>query len=76
MYALYKAHPEYEYAALVRTKEKGTVVEAAYPRIRLVYGTLDDAELLEEESRKADIVLRKSQRTNLQRSCLICDVVL
>lgn len=58
MYALNKAHPEYEYTALVRNSDKGAPVAAAYPKIRLIYGTLDDAAILEEESAKADIVLR------------------
>ena len=31
-----------------------------FPRVRLVYGNLDSAELLEEEARKADIVLREA----------------
>ena len=59
LHALYTAHPEYEYTAIVRNSDKGALVAAAYPKVRLVYGTLDDATLLEEESAKADIVLRK-----------------
>lgn len=33
------------------------MISAVYPRIKLVYGDLDDLELLEEESAKADIIL-------------------
>lgn len=59
MYAFEKAHTEYEYTALVRNPDKGAPVASVYPNIRLVYGTLDDVELLEKESASADIVLRK-----------------
>jgi hypothetical protein len=55
---LHKAHPEYEYAALVRSKEKAELVSKAYPSIRIVLGGLDDYELLKQEASKADIVLR------------------
>lgn len=58
LHALYTAHPEYEYAILVRNSDKGAAVAAEYPKVRLVYGGLDDSELLEEEASKADIVLR------------------
>jgi hypothetical protein len=44
---------------LVRNSYKGALVAAAYPKIRLVYGTLEDTTLLEEESARADIVLRE-----------------
>jgi len=40
------------------------LVAAAYPKIRLVYGTLDDAALLEEESSKADIVLHTADSSD------------
>ena len=60
MHALYAAHPEYEYSILVRNSDKGAVVAAEYPKVRLVYGGLDDSEVLEEEASKADIVLRKN----------------
>jgi hypothetical protein len=43
---------------LVRNSDKGALVAADYPKIRLVYGDLDSADVLEEEASKADIVLR------------------
>ncbi|RDL32409.1 NAD(P)-binding protein [Venustampulla echinocandica] len=64
LYALEKAHPEYEYSALVRDSEKGAPVAAAYPKIRLVYGTLDDSSVLEEESARADIVLHTADSSD------------
>ena len=59
--AIYNSHLDYEYACLVRTKEKADKVKEAFPNVRIVLGSLDDSELLEEESAKADIVLRKFQ---------------
>lgn len=59
-YALNKAHPEYEYAALVRTQEKADTVKKAYPSVRIVLGGLDDSDILKEEAAKADVVLRAS----------------
>jgi N-acetyl-gamma-glutamylphosphate reductase len=59
LYALEKAHPEYEYSALVRDSDKGAPVAAAFPKTRLVYGGLDDSQLLEDEAARADIVIRK-----------------
>ncbi|KAF2835275.1 NAD(P)-binding protein [Patellaria atrata CBS 101060] len=56
-YALATAHPEYEYTALVRTTDKGAKVAAQFPSVRLVYGGLDDHDLLVEEASKADIVI-------------------
>jgi N-acetyl-gamma-glutamylphosphate reductase len=56
LYTITRAHPEFEYAALVRGA-KGAVVAAAYPKIRIVNGSLDDAVIIEEESAKADIVI-------------------
>ena len=61
LYALHSQHPDYEYACLVRTKEKAEAVKKAYPNVRIVLGGLDDSEILEGESAKADIVLRTAE---------------
>ena len=58
LHALYSEHPDYEYACLVRSKEKAEAVKQAFPNLRIVLGGLDDSEILEEEAAKADIVLR------------------
>jgi hypothetical protein len=58
LYALEKAHPEYHYTAIVRDATRGATVASLYPHIHLVYGTLEDSELLEQESSRADIVIR------------------
>ncbi|GAB7349815.1 hypothetical protein MBLNU459_g0523t1 [Dothideomycetes sp. NU459] len=56
LYAIVEAHPEYAITALVRNSQKGALIAKQYPKIKLVYGDLDSEELIEEESRKADIV--------------------
>jgi hypothetical protein len=43
----------------VRNSEKGAVVAAEYPKVRMVYGGLDDGKVLEEEGGKADVVIRE-----------------
>lgn len=59
MYAIATAHPEYEITALVRNSDKGAKVAAKFPSVKLVYGDLDSVDVLERESRAADIVCRK-----------------
>jgi len=61
--ALHAAHPEYEYAALVRTQDKADRVQAAFPDIRIVIGDLG-AEVLERESKVADIVLHAADASD------------
>jgi hypothetical protein len=41
---------------MVRNSDKGAKVTAVYPKVRLVYGTLDSTDLIEEEAGKADII--------------------
>lgn len=44
---------------LVRNEERGKLVSDKYPKVRLVYGSLHDAEVLEKEAAAADIVIRE-----------------
>jgi len=64
LHALEKAHPDYEYTAMVRNSDRGALVAAVYPRIRLVYGTNDDTKLIEEECAKADIVIHTADASD------------
>lgn len=57
VYAIAHAHPEYEITCLVRNSDKGAKVAKDYPNFKLVYGDLDSVDLIEEEARKADVVL-------------------
>ena len=58
IYVIAQAHPEYEITVLVRDKEKGAKLAAVHPNFRIVYGDLDDPDLVEEEASKADIIAR------------------
>lgn len=57
-YSLYKKHPEYEYSLLVRSEERAAPVKKAYPNVRIVVGSLHDADIIEKEAAAADIVVR------------------
>jgi N-acetyl-gamma-glutamylphosphate reductase len=58
-HVLNAAHPDYEYSVLVRNESKAAPVKQRYPDVRVVYGSLDDSKLLEEEAAKTDILVRK-----------------
>lgn len=63
LYAIAHAHPEYDITCLVRNSDKGALVAKDYASFKLVYGDLDKVDLIEEESKKADIVLSESLDT-------------
>ncbi|KAK8061504.1 hypothetical protein PG994_007870 [Apiospora phragmitis] len=58
-YALYETHADYDYTLLVRNEERGKPVVEKYPKVRLVYGDLSSADVLEKEAAAADVVVRK-----------------
>ena len=47
------------FLGLVRNSEKGAKVAKDYASVKLVYGDLDSSDMIEEESKNADIVLSK-----------------
>ncbi|KKK24384.1 hypothetical protein P175DRAFT_0497912 [Aspergillus ochraceoroseus IBT 24754] len=55
-YAVTQAHPDWQISVLVRNKEKGAQIASKYPKVRVVYGDLDSAGIIEEEVKNADIV--------------------
>lgn len=57
-YDVYQAHPDWQYSVLVRNKDKAAQVTSKYPNVRIVLGDLDSADIIEEEVKNADIVLR------------------
>lgn len=57
LYHITQAHPEYEFTALVRNADKGAKVAQQYSKVKLVYGDLDSVDLIQEEAKKADVVL-------------------
>nr|A0A411KUU5.1 RecName: Full=Oxidase ucsJ; AltName: Full=UCS1025A pyrrolizidinone biosynthesis cluster protein J [Acremonium sp.]QBC88154.1 UcsJ [Acremonium sp.] len=64
IYALLSASPEYEVSCLVRSGAKATELVARHPSVRIVDGTLDDLELLEEAAANADIVCNFAHATH------------
>ncbi|KAK2025303.1 NAD(P)-binding protein [Colletotrichum zoysiae] len=56
-YALYEKHPEHEYTLLVRNEERAAPVKKAYPKVRIVIGSLNDADVIEKEAAAADVVV-------------------
>lgn len=67
-HALYEAHPDFEYTLLVRSSERAEAVHQKYGdagKVRIVYPggagpSMSLTDLLEEEAKKTDIVLRTS----------------
>ncbi|KAL2786605.1 hypothetical protein BJX66DRAFT_312461 [Aspergillus keveii] len=55
-YAVSQAHPDWEISVLVRSKEKGAKLAGEYPKVRIVYGDLDSGDIIEAETKIADIV--------------------
>ncbi|KAL1621156.1 hypothetical protein SLS54_005651 [Diplodia seriata] len=64
LYALHKAHPDWSYTALVRSKDKGSKVQQAYSNLNVVYGDLDSYDLIKEEASKADIVVHTADASD------------
>ncbi|KAJ5519357.1 NAD-dependent epimerase/dehydratase [Penicillium expansum] len=66
LHALQLAHPDYKVAALIRDNGKASKVLAAFPKVRVVLADLDNIEVIEEESRKADIVIHAASNKHLE----------
>lgn len=58
LYALQKKHSDWDITCLVRNADKGAKIAALHSKARLVYGSLDSIQLLEEEAGEADIIYR------------------
>ena len=56
---LYAKHPEYRFAALVRSASAAKELVDRYPLIRPLIGDLENAGLIESEAEKANIVISK-----------------
>ncbi|KAI0971154.1 hypothetical protein F4678DRAFT_94290 [Xylaria arbuscula] len=64
LYVLAKKYPDFEYAALVRSESSAARVREAYPAVRVVLGSLDDADLLKKEAAWADLVLHAADASD------------
>lgn len=62
LYLISQTHLDWELTALVRNNEKATQLTSKFPQVRVAYGDLDNAQVLEEESAKADIIYRMPVR--------------
>ncbi|KAK0730337.1 hypothetical protein B0H67DRAFT_28589 [Lasiosphaeris hirsuta] len=65
-FALYNAHPEFEYTLVVRNEDRTKLVREKYPdteHVKLVYGSPSASyvEVLEKEAAKTDVVLHTAE---------------
>lgn len=58
LYNIVNAHPDWEITALVRNPDKAAQVQSEYPKVKIVKGDLDSADIIEREVAEADIVFR------------------
>ncbi|KAL4953922.1 hypothetical protein BDW69DRAFT_147100 [Aspergillus filifer] len=63
-HVLSQEHKDIEFSALIRTEEKAKYVRELYPNVRIVLGGNDDAELIEKEAARADIVLHTADSSD------------
>lgn len=57
---LIEKHPEYQIITLVRTDKQAEIIRATWPAVETVLGDLDNNNLLVEQGKRADVVLRMS----------------
>ncbi|KAK7985361.1 hypothetical protein PG988_002983 [Apiospora saccharicola] len=69
-YELYESHPDYDYTLLVRNEERGKLVAEKYPKVRLVYGDLSAADVIEKEAAAADVVVHTANSADSMPSAL------
>ncbi|CAG8021563.1 unnamed protein product [Penicillium olsonii] len=65
LHTLQQSHPEYDITALIRDQEKANKVTAAFPKIRVVLADLDNVDIIEEESRKANVVIHAASNKHI-----------
>ncbi|ORY06502.1 hypothetical protein BCR34DRAFT_590578 [Clohesyomyces aquaticus] len=64
LHVLSTTHPEYSISALIRTQGKVNLVTKAYPKVRVVLGSLDDSSILRKEAATADIVIHTADASD------------
>ncbi|KAF9767198.1 hypothetical protein IL306_000289, partial [Fusarium sp. DS 682] len=72
---LLKSHPEYKVRALVRDASKGAAITKEYSQVQLVTGGLDDAEVIAQEAKDADVVLNLAATGHLKSVQTIYDAL-
>ncbi|KAM5365167.1 hypothetical protein ACJZ2D_011154 [Fusarium nematophilum] len=63
-YALYEAEPGWVYTLLARSEEKGKEIQAKYPGVKVVVGSLDDSQVIERAASEADIVIHTADSSD------------
>ncbi|KAE8146809.1 hypothetical protein BDV25DRAFT_143342 [Aspergillus avenaceus] len=66
LHLLLEKHPEYEVSVLVRDAAKGAKIAEVYPRVRVVQGELDSLAVVEEEARRADVVVHAAASNHIE----------
>ncbi|KAF5559831.1 nucleoside-diphosphate-sugar epimerase [Fusarium napiforme] len=66
LHTLLKSHPEYKVRALVRDASKGAAITKSYSQVQLVTGGLDDADVIAQEAKDADVVLHLAATGHLK----------
>lgn len=56
---MHKAQPDWEISVLIRDRQKAKQIQEAYPDVKIVLGSLDDAEIIKNAASTADIVIRE-----------------
>jgi Trk K+ transport system NAD-binding subunit len=56
---VHKAQPGWEISVLIRDRQKAKQIQEAYPDVKIVLGSLDDAEIIKNAASTADIVIRE-----------------
>lgn len=64
-------HPEYTVVGLVRNEEKKQQILAKLPSVKLVIGDLDSSDLLTEEAKTADVILRMFLKRIQMLDCVV-----
>ena len=59
---LIEKYPDYNVIGLVRNDEQAKLIEARWPHVKTVIGTLDTPDVLVEQASKADVVIGMSQK--------------
>lgn len=62
LHQLLESHPEYKVRALLRDAAKGAAVTRAFAQVEVVSGSLDDVNIIAQEAKGADVVVRKFTR--------------
>ncbi|XWW99701.1 hypothetical protein V2A60_007713 [Cordyceps javanica] len=61
---VYRAHPDYDYTIYVRDENRAKPIRAKYPKVKFVYGSLEDSETLLDAVAKNDVVIHTADSSD------------